>query len=310
MPRVHLNGADLHYQRAGTGLPVVFVHGGFSDARMAVTDPADWVWTWEQDFARRFDFVWYDRRGCHHSSCPANGYDLENQALDLELLLDHLGLPDAHVVASSAGGPIAVVFAAAHPARVRSLVLVGTAARLWPPDDPDASLIREQVRRLERDGPDAASDARPPGAEVCYAALWERRAAAARGALREYEARLAEAAVAVARLPRPVRVARHAAELRNLIAYVDRDVTDDARRVRVPTLVLHGDADELVPLPAGRALAGAVPRAELRVVPGGPHSLLWRSDEGRPAAIGFVERVQRERDAASGRTGAWTASSS
>jgi pimeloyl-ACP methyl ester carboxylesterase len=298
VPRVRLNGVELHYQRDGSGPPLVFVHGGFSDARMAVGDPADWAWTWEQEFVDRFGFVWYDRRGCHHSSCPPDGYGIANQALDLELLLDHLRLPDAHLVASSAGGPIGVLFAATRPGRVRSLVLVGTAAHLWPPDDPDAPLIRAQVRRLEREGPAAAYDARPPAAEVCYAALWERRGAAARGALDAYEARLAEVAEAVRRLPRDVRVARHTAELRNVVAYVERDVTAEARRVRAPALVLHGDADELVPLAAAEALAAAIPGAELRVVPGGPHSLLWQSEEGRPAAIGFVERAERERAAA------------
>ena len=155
MPRVSLNAVDLHYQRGGAGPPVVFVHGGFSDARMAVADPGDWQWTWELDFAARFDFVWYDRRGCHHSSCPPDGYDLENQARDLELLLDHLGLADAHLVGSSAGGPIGVLFASTRPERVRSLVLVGTAAQLWPPGDPDAALIREC--RRSRNGPQGRS---------------------------------------------------------------------------------------------------------------------------------------------------------
>src|SRR5262245_11038257 len=109
MPRVSVNGVELHYQRGGAGAPVVFVHGGFSDARMAVADAGDWEWAWELDFAARFDFVWYDRRGCHHSSCPPDGYEIENQARDLALLLDHLGLADAHLVASSAGGPIGVL---------------------------------------------------------------------------------------------------------------------------------------------------------------------------------------------------------
>src|SRR5207249_632055 len=119
-----------HYDRAGQGAHVVFIHGGFATMARALPG-SEWSWgAWEKALADRFDFLTYDRRGCGRSWCPESGYELENQARDLAALLDQLQIPAAHVVSSSAGGPIGVVFAAMFPERVRSLALTGTAPEL------------------------------------------------------------------------------------------------------------------------------------------------------------------------------------
>ncbi len=128
MATAEVNGFWTRYEEYGQGNPVVFVHGGFASLGRTLLDPGEYEWgQWEREFARHFRFITYDRRGCGRSSCPPEGYGIENQARDLVALLDHLGLASANVVGSSAGGLIALAFAALYPQRARSLVLVGTA---------------------------------------------------------------------------------------------------------------------------------------------------------------------------------------
>src|SRR5688572_10833216 len=127
MPYLTVNDCTLYYETAGEGSPVVYVHGGFASLDTTLRDLTPYNWDWEQNFARQFHFIAYDRRGCYRSSSPETGYDLATQARDLAGLLDSLNIPAVHLIGSSAGGPIAIVFAAQWPQRVRSLVLVGTA---------------------------------------------------------------------------------------------------------------------------------------------------------------------------------------
>lgn len=104
----------LYYEVAGSGEPVVLIHGGQMDRRM-----------WDDQFlpyAKEFRVVRYDVRGYGRSATPAMPY---SNVKDLESLLRGLGVARAHLVGLSLGGRIAIDFALEHPERVRSLVLVG-----------------------------------------------------------------------------------------------------------------------------------------------------------------------------------------
>jgi hypothetical protein len=93
VPTADVNGFSTRWQEGGRGEPVVFVHGGFASFGRTLFDETDYEWgEWEREFASEFRFITYDRRGCQHSSCPATGYEIENQALDLAGLLDQLGV--------------------------------------------------------------------------------------------------------------------------------------------------------------------------------------------------------------------------
>ncbi len=127
MPRAQVHNCDLYYEVAGQGPTVVYVHGGFAGLDTVLRDAKAQAWSWEHDFAAALRFISYERRGCARSSSPDNGYDLVQQARDLAGLLEHLQLDSAHIIGSSAGGPIAFTFAALCPRRTRSLVLTGTA---------------------------------------------------------------------------------------------------------------------------------------------------------------------------------------
>jgi 3-oxoadipate enol-lactonase len=290
MPAIHINGFEMYYQAAGEGAALVFVHGGFAslDTKLRAGVPNDWTWEW--DFARHFHFICYDRRGCWRSSSPGEGYDLPNQATDLEGLLDQLGTGPVHLIGSSAGGPIAVLFAATRPERVRSLVLAGTGLRLFPAGDPASALIRQQIERLERAGPHAAFEQRPAGVEVSLEALWEPEEEAARGTLGEYLARQQALAARARLLPKEERIRYYEIELLSMRAYLDVDMAAYARQVTTPTLVIQGSNDKVVPPEWAEEIARAIPAAQYYLVSAGSHSLMHRHAGARQIAREFIRR--------------------
>jgi len=113
---VTLNVARIHYERSGTGFPVLFIHAGIADSRM--WEPQARAW------ADQFDMIRPDLRGFGDSELPPAPY---SNRLDLVALLDYLGVDRAHVVGCSMGGGLDIDFALAHPDRISKLVLVGSA---------------------------------------------------------------------------------------------------------------------------------------------------------------------------------------
>jgi pimeloyl-ACP methyl ester carboxylesterase len=221
MATTEINGFSMHYDQGGQGDPVVFVHGGFASFGRTLLDPEEYQWgQWEQEFARRFHFISYDRRGCGRSSCPAAGYEIENQARDLAALLDHLALSSVHLIGSSAGGPIALAFAARYPERARSLVLVGTGFDLFRSDAPGSAdaIVKQQLALLDAQGEEAAFANRPAGIEVWLERLWMTDEAKERGELDDFLARENELAARAAEAPPGERIAYYCAELRNIQA--------------------------------------------------------------------------------------------
>ena len=109
-----INGARIHYERAGEGLPIIFLHAGVADSRM-----------WEPQlkaFAKHFDVVTPDMRGFGKSELPPERW---SPVKDIASLMDELHLKPAHVVGCSIGGRIAIDFALDHAERISKLVLVG-----------------------------------------------------------------------------------------------------------------------------------------------------------------------------------------
>ena len=110
------SGGHVFYEVAGTGDPVVLIHGNTGDRRH-----------WDGQFealAEHFRVVRYDVRGFGQSSLPIEGEPWSGHD-DLAALLDHLNIDRAHVVGWSMGSGIAVDFMLAYPDRTKSLVLVG-----------------------------------------------------------------------------------------------------------------------------------------------------------------------------------------
>ena len=77
----------------------------------------------------------------------------------------------------------------------------------------------------------------------------------------------------VGKLTREQRIRYKAGEVRNRSAYLDSDLTDRLKDIDVPTLVVHGDADQVVPTSSGEALAAGIAGAQLRIIAGAGHGL-------------------------------------
>ena len=287
MPYACLNGYRMFYEVQGEGEAVVFIHGGFPSIDMHLRAPSIGAWTWETDFATAFRFIAYDRRGCWRSTRTESGYDLENQARDLAQLLDHLEVDKTHVIGSSAGGPIAILFAAIFPERSRTLVLAGTAANLWPDEDPVTRIVKEQREILDRQGAEAAWDNRPPGVELSLDVLWEREEMKERGVLAAYEDHIAQT---LKQCTRKDLVHWYETQLRAIDAYLDRDLTEVCARITVPTRVVHGSNDREVPVSWGRDLAAKFRGAEFIMYPDESHGVVHRCSAVRKELIAFYQK--------------------
>jgi 3-oxoadipate enol-lactonase len=108
-----VNGTRLYYETAGSGNPVVLIHGFGSDSR---------VWDAQfKAFSEQYLVLRYDIRGHGKSAVPSN--EPYTHAADLNALLKHLNLPQAHIIGQSLGGEIALDFALACPEKTASLIL-------------------------------------------------------------------------------------------------------------------------------------------------------------------------------------------
>jgi pimeloyl-ACP methyl ester carboxylesterase len=143
-----VNGTRLYYEVAGSGDPVVLVHGNFADRRH-----------WDDQFevfARRHRTIRYDVRGFGKSNLPVEGEPYTHHD-DLAALTRHLGVEKAHIVGLSMGSGIAVDFVLMHPEMASSLVSVGPWVNGY--DSPAVQelfdMFAEMASALEEGGADA-----------------------------------------------------------------------------------------------------------------------------------------------------------
>jgi pimeloyl-ACP methyl ester carboxylesterase len=185
-------------------------------------------------------------------------YTLAEMAADTLGVMDALGITRAHVCGASMGGMIAQHLAADHAARVRSLTLMMTSSGARGLPRPSAQVQRALLTRPA----DRSREAVVRHFERLFALIGS-------PAYPPDPARLRQRLEAsVARAYRPAGTAR---QLAAIVADGDRSAL--LGRIGVPTQVIHGDADVLIPLPAGQDVARKIPGAVLDVVPGMGHDL-------------------------------------
>ena len=187
-----------------------------------------------------------------------SAYSLQDMAADSLAVLDALGIAQAHVCGASMGGMIAQHLAVRHPTRVKSLTLLMTTTGARHLPQPSLRVRGALMSRPSGKSPDAVvahltrvfgiigSPAYPPDAARLQQRLHAR----------------------VARAWHPAGTAR---QLAAVVADGDRSIL--VQNLRVPTLVVHGEHDPLVPVAAGRELARLIPGAQSDFIPGMGHDL-------------------------------------
>ncbi|HXA27952.1 MAG TPA: alpha/beta hydrolase [Candidatus Angelobacter sp.] len=267
MTNLHANGIDIEYETFGdaTAEPLLLIMGfgrqmiAWPDAFcMAIAD-------------RGFRVIRYDNRGVGLTRTTPVPFTIDDMADDAAGLLTALGITAAHVVGASMGGAIAQTLAIRRPEMVLSLTSIMSAAGRFDQVGSDP----EVMRRI----------AEPPVADRDGAIDRAVRIARATGTQGMFdEARTREAAArAWDRDPSYDGLER---QRQAMAAAGDR--TQALGRLSVPALVIHGEADPLVSVAAGRRTAEAIPGARLLVVPGMGHDLpqpLWHQVIDAIAAV-------------------------
>jgi 3-oxoadipate enol-lactonase len=248
---VTADGTKLHYERTGTGVPVLLVMGLGMNA-------TGW-WRTVPVLAERFEVIAFDNRGSGRSDVPDGPYTTELLADDAAAVLDAAGAERAHVYGISLGGMVAQQIALRHPDRVDRLVLGATT----PGGEAHVAAGEDVQRLVGARGTLTAEQAAWGSVPINYA-----RRTRARGGQRIAED-------VAQRLRYPITGPGYGAQLAAAMHHAA-----DPAAIAAPTLVVHGEEDVLIPPENGRRLAAMIPGAELTVWPETAH--LYPTDE--PAA--------------------------
>ena len=255
MALVENQGSRIYWDEQGSGEPVLLIMG------LAFT--SDMWYRVRPTLASRYRTLALDNRGVGRSDVPPGPYSIALMASDARAVLDAAGVESAHVFGVSMGGMIAQEFTLQYPERVRSLVLGCTAAGGPTAVRAEQAAI-DMLMARSRMTPDEAAEAAVP---FIYDPATPRE-------------RIDEdLAVRKPWFPRPE------AYMAQLMAILGWEAYSRIPAIRVPTLVIHGESDRLVPPGNGKLIAERIPGAKLVMIPRASHLFVTDQPEATHSAI-------------------------
>ena len=266
---------DLYYEDHGTGKPIVLIHG-------YPLNGASWEKQVSALLGAGYRVITYDRRGFGQSSKPTTGYDYDTFAEDLRKLVTQLGLRDFTLAGFSMGGGEVARYMGRYGSKdVSNAVFISSV----PP-----YLLKAA------DNPEGVDGSVFEG--IQKAILADRYAFFTEFFKNFYNTdqylgtRVSEQAV---QSSWNIAASSSATASLACVPTWHEDFRKDLTRVQVPTLVIHGDADRIVPFAAsGQRTAKMVPGARLVVVKNGPHCIIWtHPDEVNTALLNFLKEEKK-----------------
>lgn len=262
---------ELYYEDIGAGRPVVLIHGWPLSGR-----------TWENQVQvlveAGYRVITYDRRGFGWSSQPWDGYDYDTLAADLHALLEHLELRDATLVGFSMGGGEVVRYISTYGTDRLSKAVLAAAVPpyLYKSDDnPEGGLDDATIEQFQ---------AGVKGDRLAFLDGFTTNFFSAGDDLLVSEPhRLYARDIAAFASPKGT--------LDCINAFGRTDFRDDVAKINVPTLIVHGDSDAIVPFEvSGKRAHEAIAGSQLVLVKGGPHGLNVTHPEAfNSALLGFLK---------------------
>lgn len=262
MPFAQVNGQKIYFEDSGgAGPAIIFSHGLLMDSSMFAPQV--------DALKSRYRCIAWDERGHGQTAtgvcAPFSYYD---SADDLAALLAHLGIEQAVLVGMSQGGYLSLRCALTHPETVHALVLIDTQAMTEDPAKMPGyqAMLQDWASNGLSDKTAAIIEHIILGDQWPGAAAW----------------RTKWKKIALADL------------LQSFQTLGTRDdISVQIGRITVPTLVLHGDSDQAIEFPRAKAMADAIPNAQLIVVPGAGHaSNLTHPQAVNPAIEAFLAALK------------------
>jgi non-heme chloroperoxidase len=257
MPTITVpDGTEIYYKDWGSGQPVVFSHGWplCADA-------------WEAQMmlmaSNGYRAIGHDRRGHGRSGQPWGGNEMDTYADDLAALIEALDLTDIILVGHSTGGGEVTRYIGRHgTGRVAKAVLVGAVPPLMLKTDANPGGLPIDV-----------FDGLRAGSLADRSQLYKDLASGPFFGFNRPGAKVSQGLIDS--FWRQGMMAGHKGTYDCIKAFSETDFTEDLKKFDVPTLILHGDDDQIVPIDAsGRASAKLVRNATLKVYSGGAHALM------------------------------------
>jgi len=253
MAKVQVGDHELHYERTGSGEPLLMIQG------MSGTH-VSWGEPFLGALRESFDVIAFDNRGIGLSAPIDGPFTILEMAEDAAGLLDRLVIESAHVVGISMGGMIAQDLALSHPERLRSLTLGctycgGPGSKLMPQEN--VEILAAGMMSGDRDKAIRASY------EVNLSP-----------AFRADESRYA----AFHEMATTVPAAKRTIELQAQ-AIFGHDTSGRLGEIQTPTLIVHGTEDGVLPYPNGELIASLMPAARLETLEDVGHMFWWERPE-------------------------------
>lgn len=254
------DGVHLFVRDYGSGKPVILIHGWPSSNEM-------WEYQFETLVQNNFRVIAYDRRGFGRSSQPWHGYDYDTMTDDLKAIIDELKLTDVSLVGFSMGGGEVVRYFSRHGGKnVSKAVLISTVPpfMLKTEDNPDGApqeMFDGMAKQMREDRIGFLDEFGKTffGVSLLSKPLSE--------PLLEHFRNLAA-------------VASPRATLECATAFATTDFRSEMSSVNVPTLIIHGDADKIVPIDiSSKKSADMIPNNKFIIYDGAPHGLFYTERE-------------------------------